>query len=131
VSIDQAITSSGRCVGAQSHRPVPPESGPYPPRDGLARAEKIGDDAYIPRFLHTLGWIHVEPEDLDRGLELSQLPVERARKRRHATGVEQTAFTEINRGDAFIAKGDLASVQEVLAEAHRLVKDASVFAWMR
>jgi tetratricopeptide (TPR) repeat protein len=99
--------------------------------DGLAQAEKIGDDAYIPRFLNTLGWVHLECEDLDRGLELSRLAVERARKRRHATGVEQTAFTEINRGDAFIAKGDLAAAQEVLAEAHRLVKDASIFDWMR
>lgn len=96
--------------------------------EGLALAEKVGDDAFIPRYLNTLGWLHIECADLDRGLELSRLGVEWARRRRHATGVEQTAFTEINRGDAFMVRGDLTSAREVLGEAHHLVKDASIYA---
>ncbi len=99
--------------------------------EGLALSEKIGDEAYIPRYLNTLGWLRLECHDLDRSLEVSRLGVERARRRRHATGVEQTVFTEINRADAFLARGDVDSARELLAEAHDLVKDDAVYDWMR
>jgi class 3 adenylate cyclase/tetratricopeptide (TPR) repeat protein len=99
--------------------------------DALALAEKIGDEAFIPRYLNTLGWLRLECHDLDRALELNRLSVERARRRRHATGVEQTVFSEINRADAFLARGDAESAQELLTEAHRLVKDNAVYDWMR
>jgi tetratricopeptide (TPR) repeat protein len=99
--------------------------------EGLARAEKIGDAAFVPRFQNTLGWLHIECDDLDRGLELSRLGLEPSRKARHATGVERVAYIQINRGDGLLAKGDLHSAAEVLDEARGLIKDTSVFDWMR
>jgi class 3 adenylate cyclase/tetratricopeptide (TPR) repeat protein len=99
--------------------------------EGLALAEKIGDGAFIPRFQNTLGWLHIECDDLDRGLELSRLGLEPSRQARHATGVERVAYIQNNRGDAFLAKGDLHSASEVLEEVRRLTRDTSVFDWMR
>ena len=99
--------------------------------EGLALAEKIGDGAFVPRFQNTLGWLHLECDDLDHGLELSQLGLEPSRRARHATGVERVAFIQINRGDAYLMKGDLTAAAEVLDEAHRLIRDKSAFDWMR
>jgi predicted ATPase/class 3 adenylate cyclase len=99
--------------------------------EGLAIAEKVGDAAFFPRFQNTLGWLHIECEDLDRGLELSRLGLEPSRKWRHATGVERVAYIQNNRGDAFLAKGDLSAAAEVLDEAHALTRDKSAFDWMR
>ena len=41
-------------------------------REGRALSERIGDDAYVPRFLNTLGWLHIDCGDFAHGIELSE-----------------------------------------------------------
>ena len=68
---------------ASARRPAPPvslesgaglhELGDYDRAlaaldEGLALAEKIGDDAYIPRYLNTLGWLRIDCGDFARGI---------------------------------------------------------------
>ena len=76
--------------------------------EGLALAEKIGDDAFIPRFLNTLGLLRIECGDFDRGIELSERSYEatgRSSRAGHGTGAERRAFIRNNEADAFMAQG--------------------------
>jgi len=66
-------------------------------QEGLALAEKIGDDAYIPRFLNTVGWLRIECGDHRAGVELSQQSYEitgRSSRAGHGTGAERRAFIQ-------------------------------------
>jgi tetratricopeptide (TPR) repeat protein len=99
-------------------------------QEGLTLAEKLGDEGFMCRFLNTLGWVHIECGDLDLGLELSARGLELARRDRHATGAERAAFTLLNEGDAFMAKGDLAAASEKLEEALQIVKHPPPSRWM-
>ncbi len=99
--------------------------------EGLALSEKVGDASSIPRYLNTLGWLHGECEDLNRSLELSARAAEGARKWRHAVGVEMTAYSETNRGDALMVKGDLDLAGELLEEVHGIVKNPQSHPWMK
>lgn len=99
--------------------------------EGLALTEKVGDEALIPRYLNTIGWIHSECEDLDHAFEVSSVAAERARNWRHAVGVEMAAYAEINRGDVLMAKGDLVLAREVLDAVHHIVKNPSTHDWMK
>jgi tetratricopeptide (TPR) repeat protein len=85
-----------------------------------ALAEKVGDENYAPRYLNSLGWLHIECEDLDRALELNRRAAEGARQR---SDHESIANAELNLGDIFLTKGDLALAQEFLNGVHRLVND--------
>jgi hypothetical protein len=40
--------------------------------DGLAFAEKVGDANFSPRYLNSLGWLHIECGSLDRARDLNQ-----------------------------------------------------------
>jgi tetratricopeptide (TPR) repeat protein len=40
--------------------------------EGLALAEKIGDEAFIPRYLNTIGWLRIECGDFAEGIPLSE-----------------------------------------------------------
>ena len=78
--------------------------------EGLALAEKIGDDAFIPRFLNTLGWLRIDCGDFARGIELSERAYEltnRSSRAGHGTGAERRAFIRNNEADALMAQGDL------------------------
>ena len=99
--------------------------------EGLALSEKVGDASSIPRYLNSLGWLHGECEDLDRSLELSARAAEGARKWRHAVGVEMTAYSETNRGDVLMVKGDLVLAGELLDEVHGIVKSPETHPWMK
>jgi class 3 adenylate cyclase/tetratricopeptide (TPR) repeat protein len=99
-------------------------------REGLSLAEKLGDEAFICRYLNTLGWLHIECGDLDLGLGLNARSLELARRDRHATGAERAAFTLANEGDAFMAKGDLAAASEKLEEALQIVRHPPPSRWM-
>jgi class 3 adenylate cyclase/tetratricopeptide (TPR) repeat protein len=102
-------------------------------REGLALAEKIGDDAFIPRFLNTLGWLHIEGGDFARGIALSEQSYEitgRSSRAGHATGAERRAFIRSNEADALMAQGDLAGAAESLAEAHHVVRHPPPSRWM-
>jgi class 3 adenylate cyclase/tetratricopeptide (TPR) repeat protein len=96
--------------------------------EGLALSEKVGDEVMRHRMLNCLGWVYMELGDLDRALDFNRRGAEGARKRGDP---ETIANPEINLGDIFLAKGDLALAQEILEEVHRLVKDPATSEWMK
>ena len=76
--------------------------------EGLALAEKVGDDALIPRFLNTLGFLRIDCGDFDAGIALSERAYEetgRSSRAGHGTGAERRAFIRNNEADAFMARG--------------------------
>src|SRR5262249_50650038 len=99
-------------------------------REGLSLAEKLGDEAFMCRYLNTMGWLHIECGDLDPGLALNARGLELARRDQHATGAERAAFTLCNEGDGFIVKGDLAAASEKLGEALQIVRHPPPSRWM-
>src|SRR5260370_24814495 len=50
--------------------------------EGLALAERAGDENYTPRYLNSLGWLYRECGDLPRALALHRRIIEGARQRR-------------------------------------------------
>jgi class 3 adenylate cyclase/tetratricopeptide (TPR) repeat protein len=101
--------------------------------EGLALAEKIGDDAYIPRFLNTLGWLRIDCGDFALGVELSELAYEhtnRSSRAGHGTGAERRAFIRNNEADALIAQGDLVGAGEALNESLHTVQHPPPSRWM-
>ena len=101
--------------------------------EGLALAERIGDDAFIPRYLNTLGWVRIEGGDLGDGIALSERSyevTERSSRAGHGTGAERRAFIRNNEGDAFMARADLASAADALAESHHTVQHPPPSRWM-
>ena len=99
-------------------------------REGLALAEKSGDEAYLARILNTLGWLHIDCQDFAAGFELSERGLAIARASRDATGPERAAFTLIDEGDSFTAQGEFALASEVLDEAHHIVRHPPRSRWM-
>jgi class 3 adenylate cyclase/tetratricopeptide (TPR) repeat protein len=101
--------------------------------EGLAVAEKIGDDAYIPRFLNTLGWLRIDCGDFGRGIELSERAYEltnRSSRAGHGTGAERRAFIRNNEADALMAQGDLAGAAEALEETLHIIQHPPPSRWM-
>jgi tetratricopeptide (TPR) repeat protein len=98
--------------------------------EGLALVERIGDENNEPRYLNTIGWLYGECGDLDQALAKAEATIERARRRRHGIGVEQTAFSLVNMADVFMARGDLAAAGEALEETRQLVEDPT-HDWMK
>ncbi|MFQ5962262.1 MAG: hypothetical protein ACE5MG_12780, partial [Candidatus Methylomirabilales bacterium] len=99
--------------------------------EGLPLALKVDDIVYIARYLNTLAWLHGECENLDRALELGAQAAVRARSWRHPVGVEQTAYTEICRGNYFMAKGDFAQARELFDEMHGIVRNPKTHPWLK
>jgi class 3 adenylate cyclase/tetratricopeptide (TPR) repeat protein len=101
--------------------------------EGLALAEKVGDDALIPRFLNTLGFLRLDCGDFDAGIALSEQSYEatgRSSRSGHGTGTERRAFIRNNEADAFMARGDLASAAQALDESLHTVKHPPPSRWM-
>jgi class 3 adenylate cyclase/tetratricopeptide (TPR) repeat protein len=101
--------------------------------EGLVLAEKIGDDAYISRFLNTLGWLRIDCGDFARGVELSERSYEvtdRSKGAGHGTGAERRAFIRNNEADAMLAQGDLAGASEALKESLHTVQHPPPSRWM-
>jgi tetratricopeptide (TPR) repeat protein len=96
--------------------------------EGLALCEKVGDEVLYQRDLNVLGWLWGELGDVDRSIEYNRRCAEGARKRGDP---ETVANAEINVGDAFIARGELALASEVLEGVLRLVKDPATSDWMK
>ncbi|HEX9822138.1 MAG TPA: hypothetical protein VGD07_21265, partial [Methylomirabilota bacterium] len=101
--------------------------------EGLALAEKIGDDALIPRYLNTLGWLRIECGDFAAGIALSERAYEltnRSSRAGHGTGAERRAFIRNNEADAWMAQGDLAGAEAALDEAQHIVRHPPPSCWM-
>ena len=98
--------------------------------EGRVLCEKLGNELELNRLLNTLGWLHIECHDLDRGLAFSAQGLELARRSRHATGFERVAFNLADQADAFLNKGDLALASEVLDEAINIVEHPPASRWM-
>jgi tetratricopeptide (TPR) repeat protein len=96
--------------------------------EGLVLAEKVGAEIFCHRLLNGRGWLALECGDLDHAIEYNRQSAEGARRR----GDHETiANAELNLGDAFIAKGDLALAQEFLDEISCLVQDPTTSDWMK
>jgi class 3 adenylate cyclase/tetratricopeptide (TPR) repeat protein len=101
--------------------------------EGLALAEKVGDDALIPRMRNTLGWLRIDCGDIEPGIELSERAYEetnRSARSGHGTGAERRAFIRLNEADAWMAQGDLASAARALEEALHTVQHPPPSRWM-
>jgi tetratricopeptide (TPR) repeat protein len=96
--------------------------------EGLTLAEKVGDENYTPRYLNSLGWLHIECGDLDRALELNRRAAEVAHKRGDH---ESIANSELNVGDIALLTGDLALARDVLEGERALAADPATSEWMR
>ncbi len=96
--------------------------------DGLALAERVGDENYTPRYLNSLGWLHMECGDVDRSRELNRRAAEGGRKRGDH---ESFANAELNLGDIALLNGDLNLARDYLEGVHRLVEDPATSEWMR
>jgi class 3 adenylate cyclase/tetratricopeptide (TPR) repeat protein len=96
--------------------------------DGLALAERVGDENYTPRYLNSLGWLYIECGDLDRARDLNQRAAEAGRKRGDH---ESFANAELNLGDIALLNGDLNRAGDYLEGVHRLVGDPATSEWMR
>jgi len=89
-------------------------------QEGLALAEKVGDEVVRPRLLNCLGWLYTELGDFDRALDLNRQGAEEARKRGDP---EIIANAELNLGDTLLTLGDLTLAQTYIEGVNRLVHD--------
>ena len=99
--------------------------------EGIAVAERIGDRGFMPRMMNTLGWLHIECDDIERGIDVTARAAAFARDIHHAYGVEMYTFCTVNLGDAFLAKGDLVLAGEKFDEARRIAEDPKTHEWMK
>lgn len=101
--------------------------------EGLALAEKLGDDAYVPRYLNTIGWLRVTCGDHAAGVELcerSYAITGRSARAGHGTGAERRAFIRVNEADAWMAQDDLAAAAGALEEVLHTVRHPPPSRWM-
>jgi class 3 adenylate cyclase/tetratricopeptide (TPR) repeat protein len=96
--------------------------------EGLALAERVGDENYTPRYLNSIGWLHIECGNLNRARELNQRAADGGRRRGDH---ESFANAELNLGDIALLTGDLALARDYLEGVLRLVKDPATSEWMR
>jgi class 3 adenylate cyclase/tetratricopeptide (TPR) repeat protein len=101
--------------------------------EGLALAEKVGDEAQIPRIRNTLGWLRIDCGDFASGIEQSERAYEEtihSSRAGHGTGAERRAFIRINEADAWMAQGDFGSAARALEEALHTVQHPPPSRWM-
>jgi tetratricopeptide (TPR) repeat protein len=101
--------------------------------EGLSLVEKIGDDAYLSRYLNTIGWVRIGLGDLANGIALSERSYEVTRRATfagHGTGAERMAFIRNNEADALMAQGDFAAAADALDESLHTVQHPPSSRWM-
>jgi tetratricopeptide (TPR) repeat protein len=97
-------------------------------REGLKLAEKVGDEAIHHRLLNCLGWLHAELGDLDAALDFNRQSSEVGR-RRDDPGTFPNA--EINLGEIYLARGDVAEAENCFESAYRFWGNPRTSQWMR
>jgi len=101
--------------------------------EGVTLAEKVGDDAYMSRYLNTIGWMRIECGDLAEGIRLSERSYEvtqHSARAGHGTGAERMAFIRNNEADAFMAQGDYTAAAQALDESLHTVQHPPPSRWM-
>jgi class 3 adenylate cyclase/tetratricopeptide (TPR) repeat protein len=101
--------------------------------EGLSLVEKIGDDAYMSRYLNTIGWVRIGWGDFANGIALSERSYEVTRRSAiagHGTGAERRAFIRNNEADAFMGQRDFAAAAEALEESRHTVEHPPSSRWM-
>jgi tetratricopeptide (TPR) repeat protein len=96
--------------------------------EGLELSEKVGDEAIHHRLLNCLGWLHFELGDLDRAADLNRRSADVGRRRGDPGTVPNA---ELNLGDIFLARGDLALAGETFERVDRFARDPATSPWMR
>ena len=91
--------------------------------DGLALAEKVGDENYTPRTLNSLGWLYLECGALDRAHELNRVAADQAHRRGDHEMIANAELT-----------GDIGSARHLPAARFSGIphgRDPTTSAWMR
>jgi tetratricopeptide (TPR) repeat protein len=88
----------------------------------------VGDENFAPRYVNSLGWLHIECGSFERALALNQRASAAGQDRGDH---EAIANAELNLGDIFLTQGDLTLARETLDGVHHLVHDAATSEWMR
>ena len=96
--------------------------------EGMSLAERVGDEAVHHRLLNCLGWLFAELGDLDESEALNARSAQIGR-RRSDPGTFPNA--ELNLGEVFAARGELARAQDRFDTIFRYYKDPSSSLWMR
>ena len=96
--------------------------------EGLALAEKVGDENYTPRYLNSLGRLYFECGDLGRAEDLNRRAAEGARQRRDD---ESIANADLNVADVVLARGDVKLARGLLDDALRKMNDPATSEWGR
>ncbi len=99
--------------------------------EGSELAQRVGDESMTPRLLNTLGWLHLECQDFERGIALNVQAAGHARARRHAVSVEMETYSHINHADALMAMGSMDDAREVYDRARGVVSNPKTHPWMK
>ena len=81
---------------------------------------------FVPRYLNSLGWLHLECGNLEQALDLNRRGAEEGQKRGDPAMI---ANAELNLGDIFLMQGDLVLAQEYLDKIYRLTHDPATSDW--
>src|SRR5581483_12037363 len=101
--------------------------------EAMALAERSGSDPLLTRATNTLGWVHIECGDVQRGIQLSEQSYDltiHGSRAQHATGAERRAFIRTNQSDALLALGDVSQAAELLDEVRHIVEHPPPSRWM-
>ena len=97
-------------------------------QEGLALSEQVGDEAIHHRLLNCLGWLYSELGDLDRAQVLNEQSAQIGRRRGDPGSIPNA---EANLGEIYLARGDLASAEELFEGVYRYWQDRNTSEWMR
>jgi tetratricopeptide (TPR) repeat protein len=83
---------------------------------------------YRNRYLNSLGWLCAECGNFDDAIELNERGLTKSRERGDP---ETIANCELNLGDAYRARGDLALSREYFESTYRLARKPSTSDWLK
>jgi tetratricopeptide (TPR) repeat protein len=101
--------------------------------EGLALAERVGDDALIPRVRNTIGFLRINGGDFDAGIEASErayAETNESSRAGHGTGAERRAFIRNDQADAFMALENWSAARQALDESLHTVRHPPPSQWM-